>query len=104
MTNKALKHLCLLIVCIMAGIGSTSCSSDDNPSEEVIPQLNQKLIGGMWIAGKVDKGDIVTISFKEENKAVFNVIMSNKEYVSPSSGKFVTSTSILLSLKDFTLI
>ena len=81
MTNKALKHLCLLIVCIMAGIGSTSCSSDDNPSGEVIPQLNQKLIGGMWIAGKVDKGNIVTISFKEENKAVFNVIMSNKEYV-----------------------
>ena len=61
MTDKALKHLCLLIVCIMAVISITSCSSDDNPSEEVIPQLKQKLIGGIWLAGKVDKGNILTI-------------------------------------------
>lgn len=63
MTDKALKYLCLLVVCIMAGVGSTSCSSDDNPSEEVIPQLKQKLIGGIWLAGKIDKGNLVTISF-----------------------------------------
>lgn len=80
MTDKALKHLCMLIVCIMAVISITSCSSDDNPSEEVIPQLKQKLIGGIWLAGKIDEGNLVTISFLEENKAVFNVIFGSKLY------------------------
>ena len=80
MTDKALKHLCLLLVCIMAGISITSCSSDDNPSEEVIPQLKQKLIGGIWLAGKIDEGNLVTISFLEENKAVFNVIFGSTVY------------------------
>ncbi|MGM9719073.1 MAG: hypothetical protein ACI3YP_00010 [Prevotella sp.] len=81
MTNKALKLLGLLIVCIMACVGITSCSSDDNPSEDAIPQLEQKLIGGMWLEGSLDKGNLVTIHFLEGNKAVFNVIMDSKEHV-----------------------
>ena len=88
MTNKALKLLGLLIVCIMACVGITSCSSDDNLSEDAIPQLEQKLIGGMWLEGSLDKGNLVTIHFLEGNKAVFNVIMDSKEHVKQGTYRY----------------
>ena len=50
MTNKTVKYLGLLIVCIMTGIVMTSCSSDDDPKDPVIPNLDQKLLTGIWIS------------------------------------------------------
>ena len=51
-----------MLLSIIVGSGMTSCSSDDDPSETVISQLEQKLIGGMWLDGSLEKGNLVTLT------------------------------------------
>lgn len=80
MTNKTVKYLGLLIVCIMTGIVMTSCSSDDDPKDPVIPNLDQKLLTGIWISGDIEKGNLCTMEYKDNNKATANVIVNSKEY------------------------
>lgn len=69
-----------LAVASLLTVSTLSACSDDDPETPVIPQLEQKLIGGMWIDGSLENGNIVTISFTEGNNAVFNVIIDNKQY------------------------
>ena len=81
MTTKIVRFFSLILVSIIVGSGMTSCSSDDDPSETVISQLEQKLIGGMWLDGSLEKGNLVTMNFLKENKAVLNVILDSTEYL-----------------------
>ena len=81
MTTKIVRFFSLMLVSIIVGSGMTSCSSDDDPSETVISQLEQKLIGGMWLDGSLEKGNLVTMNFLKGNKAVLNVILDSTEYL-----------------------
>ena len=70
-----------MLVSIIVGSGMTSCSSDDDPSETVISQLEQKLIGGMWLDGSLEKGNLVTRHCIKGNKAGLNVSLDGTEYL-----------------------
>lgn len=83
MDKKTLKKIFLMSIFLMASIGFVSCSSsDDNDEPEpvpVIPELDQKLLNGIWISGDMEKGNLYTMQFTEDKVRTI-VIANRKEY------------------------
>lgn len=83
MDKKTLRKIFLMAIFLMASIGFVSCSSsDDNDEPEpvpVIPELDQKLLNGIWISGDMEKGNLYTMQFTEDKVRTI-VIANRKEY------------------------
>ena len=102
MTTKIVRFFSLMLVSIIVGSGMTSCSSDDDPSETVISQLEQKLIGGMWLDGSLEKGNLVTMNFLKGNKAVLNVILDSTEYLKQKECSYeIKDSTVYIIGKDY---
>lgn len=102
MTTKIVRFFFLMLVSIIVGSGMTSCSSDDDPSETVISQLEQKLIGGMWLDGSLEKGNLVTMNFLKGNKAVLNVILDSTEYLKQKICSYeIKDSTVYIIGKDY---
>lgn len=72
-----------MAIFLMASIGFVSCSSSDDNDEPapvpVIPELDQKLLNGIWISGDMEKGNLYTMQFTEDKVRTI-VIANRKEY------------------------
>lgn len=83
MDKKTLKKIFLMSIFLMTSIGFVSCSSSDDNDEPapvpVIPELDQKLLNGIWISGDMEKGNLYTMQFTEDKVRTI-VIANRKEY------------------------
>ena len=96
MKIRLVKKCCLMMVCILATAGITSCSSDDEPKNPTIQNLDQKLLTGIWISGAMEKGNLFTLEFKEGNIVTINVIHDNKEYYRQLESSYKVSGNDIL--------
>lgn len=80
MKQRTLKKIGLMMLLAIAAPAVTSCSSDDEPETHVIPELEQKLLTGIWISADKEKGDLFTLQFKDDNIVTTNVIHNGTEY------------------------
>ena len=69
----------MMLACIIATFGVASCSDDDSTSA-ADSQLEQQLVGGIWVCSNLEERSVTTIQFKEGKTGVVSIVINGVVY------------------------
>lgn len=69
----------MMLACIIATFGVASCSDDDSTSA-ADSQLEQQLVGGIWVCSNLEERSVTSIQFKEGKTVVASIVINGVVY------------------------